>query len=122
MIKNTTKKKTVEYESQDVVCDLCETEVPAGQAMITLVPSIEDGGRRGMCGEAHKIDVCSVDCLVKNAGAAGLLLNTKILPDLRSLLPDKKKKSDMDGLLEIFDDMTKKAAYDDFDKYKKYAK
>lgn len=119
MIKKSTKQKTVEYESQDIICDLCEAEVPEGQALVTLVPAItEDQGRRTNGGEGHKIDICSVDCLVKNAGAAGLLLNTKIIPDLRSRLRANEKKNDFSGLLEIFDsDLEKKAAYDRYGKF-----
>jgi hypothetical protein len=134
MIKKSTKQKTVEYESRDIVCDLCEAEVPVGQATITLSPFIakEQGERHGGSA-AHRIDICSVDCMVKNAGAAGLLLNTKILPELRGSLPVKRasgKLSNQD-LIDMMadDDYLKKAAaaksykstwtdtYKSFDKY-----
>ena len=93
MIKTTTKQKTVEYESKDIVCDLCEAEVPDGQATITLSPFIakDQGERFGGLAE-HKIDICSIECMVKNVGAAGLLLNTKILPDLRSKLVAERRQ------------------------------
>lgn len=134
MVKTSKKQKTVEYESRDIVCDLCEAEVPAGQAIITLAPFIarEQGDRFGGV-EDHKIDICSVDCMVKNAGAAGLLLNTKILPDLRTREGAKSRRSSkatkefIDMMMD--DEVLKKAAtkerysspwkatYNEFDKY-----
>ena len=87
MVKTTTKQKTIEYESRDIVCDLCEAEVPEGQAIVSIVPAIaRNQGTRFNGDELHRIDICSVDCLVKNAAAAGLVLNTKILPDIRGRL------------------------------------
>jgi len=113
MVKSSVKKKTVEYESRDIICDLCEAEVPVGQATITLSPFIakEQGERYGGAAE-HRLDICSVDCMVKNAGAAGLLLNTKILPDLRGKASREKGSKKQKDFIEILmdDDALKKAA------------
>lgn len=111
MVKTTVKQRTVDYESRSIYCDLCEEEVPEGQATITLMPSIaRSQGERYMGGDASRIDICSVDCMVKNAGAAGLLLNTKIIPDLRTKMGTKSIKMDFTDF-----ELEKKAYYDKAD-------
>lgn len=124
MVKTTTKQKTVDYESRSIYCDLCEEEVPEGQVTIQLMPSIARAqGERYRGSDEHKIDICSVDCMVKNAAAAGLVLNTKILPDLRGKMGKPIGQTNYDMF-----EMEKKAAYDKkrspfspFDDFKKVA-
>jgi hypothetical protein len=100
MVKTTTKQKTVDYEHRGIYCDLCEAEVPEGQATVSILPAIaRTQGERYHGNDSHKIDICSVDCLVKNAAAAGLLLNTKILPDLRGKAEIKPREIDL-GIFE----------------------
>ena len=83
MIKKVNKQKTVEYVEEDIFCDLCEAVITKDSAMITLVPQIAEAAGRSFA-DQQKIDVCSVDCLTANIGAAGLVMNTKMFPELRS--------------------------------------
>lgn len=104
MIKKVTKQKVVEYQEHDIFCDLCEAVVPVGGAMVTIVPQIVDANGQSTSSSTH-IQVCSVDCLTKNVGAAGLVLNTKVFPELRSELQQKPKQRSYD-----YDTMAKEMA------------
>lgn len=95
MIKRVTKERVVEYAENDIFCDLCEKAVPEGTAMINLQPAIAEADGRKSPGN-HIIEVCSVECLTKNAGAAGLLLNMKYFPELRAAHAEQVKKRKKD--------------------------
>ncbi len=89
MIKRVTKERVVEYTENDIICDLCETTVAPGTPMITLTPQIAEADGNRFSGD-HKLEVCSVECLTKNVGAAGLVFNTNVFPELRT----KKRAKD----------------------------
>ena len=84
VIKKIIKDKIIKVETNVNVCDLCEAEVSDGQSMVTIVPAINRTNADKYYGDHQetRIDICSVDCMVKNARAAGLLLNTKLIPTL----------------------------------------
>jgi hypothetical protein len=82
MIKELTKERVVEYSEKAIICDLCGGEVTPGNIIITLTPAVAQPNAARW--HSNQIDVCSVDCLTKNIGAASLLLNTKVVPELRS--------------------------------------
>lgn len=114
MIKRVTKQRVVEYAENDIICDLCEATVVPGTPMITLTPQIAeaDGGR--FVGD-HKIEVCSVECLTKNVGAAGLVFNTNVFQELRT------KKRERDNTRNEQSDMLKEySKAQEIEKYRQF--
>lgn len=83
MIKKVNKQRIVEFQEHDIFCDLCEALVPVGAVMITLVPQIAETNGNTHASRDH-LQICSVDCLVNKAAAAGLILNTNVFPALRN--------------------------------------
>lgn len=113
MLKRVTKERVVKYEEDAIICDLCEGTVPENGAMLTLTPQIAGTNGSRSSGDT-KIEICSVECLIKNAGAAGLVLNTKIFPELRGKTSETaRKRKEQEDMMDVY----RKAA--DFGGYKK---
>lgn len=101
MIKQVIKERIVPYTQNEIVCDLCEVSIPEDAAMITLTPQIAGVNGEKYNNEAY-IEVCSIECLTKNVGAAGLVMNMKVFPNLRTKIKEResKRKTDNDMLNE----------------------
>ncbi len=113
MVKTFTKQRTVEYQENDIVCDLCEKEIKKGNPFLTIQPNVaaSNGNRYPNAKADRNLDVCSTECLLKNVGAAAILMNTKHLPSVKE---DFDKNEDARKSLD--------EAFKQFDQAEKYVK
>ena len=90
MYTTVTVDQVIKVEKQQLSCDLCEGIIKDGDTIISIEPVVtrDSGGRwrtgdHTMSSRPTRLDVCSTECLTKNVGSASLILNTKLLPELR---------------------------------------
>ena len=87
MQKQFDEKREVSVKITRTVCDICGDVAKDGSAVIRVQARREesyDSTRPYGIGIGHTpgIDVCSVECLVKNANGIALVLNTKTIPSI----------------------------------------
>lgn len=114
MLKRVTKEKVVPYEEDELSCDLCDKVISKDSAFITLYPKYhQTDSSVWRPNDANlRMDVCSTTCLVANAGAAGLVFDTKILPETRNThKADKNKWKETSDNADAYKQMTKTISY-----------
>jgi hypothetical protein len=85
-IKTFEEVQSITVPIEKHVCDLCgkviAPDVPA--LTITAVKLPHSSPLRPSVGKdwGENVEVCSVDCLVKNIGGVSILFNTKLIPSL----------------------------------------
>lgn len=86
MRRTVIRNRVIEVKEEQLSCDLCDKDIATDEVALIIEPSIvrPGGGQFWMGGSAAHIDVCSVDCLQKNAHVVGLLLNSKLISALRT--------------------------------------
>ena len=79
------------------VCDLCDKVMETGDTCIRLSVGTTHNTNPERCyvkaiGNiyASQLDICSPECLVKNAQGISVVLNTKLIPEAREKICEKK--------------------------------